>query len=211
MDRVRVYLLDDHEIVRRGLRDVLEVDGGVSIVGESGDAAVAILEIVGLCPDVAVLDVRLPVSSGIEVCRELHSTAPRVRALMLTSYDDDQALFSAIMAGAAGYLLKSISGPDMLAAIRHVAQGESLIDPALTARVLEKVVYGPVAPPALSSLSDQERVVLSLVAEGLTNHQIANRMHLADKTVKNYVSNVLAKLGLQSRTQAAVLASRAPG
>lgn len=211
MDPVRVYLLDDHEIVRRGLRDVLEVDDGVRVVGESGDAAVAIREIPGLCPDVAVLDVRLPVSSGIEVCRELHSIAPRVRALMLTSYDDDQALFSAIMAGAAGYLLKSISGQDMLAAIRHVAQGESLIDPALTARVLENVVYGPVAPPVLSSLSDQERVVLSLVAEGLTNHQIANRMHLADKTVKNYVSNVLAKLGLQSRTQAAVLASRRPG
>lgn len=211
MDPVRVYLLDDHEIVRRGLRDVLEVGGTVDVVGESGTASVALQEIVDLRPDVAVLDVRLPTSSGIEVCRELHSSAPTVRALMLTSYDDDQALFAAIMAGAAGYLLKSISGQDMLTAIRRVALGQSLIDPALTSRVLERVVCGPAATPALTSLSDQERAVLSLVAEGLTNHQIASRMHLADKTVKNYVSNVLAKLGLQSRTQAAVLATRSPG
>lgn len=209
MDPVRVYLLDDHEIVRRGLRDVLEAGGTVEVVGESGSADVALSEIVALLPDVAVLDVRLSQSSGIEVCRELRSRAPSVRALMLTSYDDDQALFAAIMAGASGYLLKSIAGADMVSAIRQVTEGRSLIDPALVATVLEQVKHGPSRGPALGALSEQENVVLDLVAEGLTNRQIASRMHLSDKTVKNYVSNLLSKLGLQSRTQAAVLATKA--
>lgn len=209
MDPIRVYLLDDHEIVRRGLRDVLEVDGTVEVVGESGSAAQALREIVRLAPDVAVLDVRLAESSGIEVCRELHSHAPAVRALMLTSYDDDQALFAAIMAGAAGYLLKSITGSDMVRAIDRVARGQCLIDPALVATVLEQIRHGPARGPALAVLSEQENTVLDLVAEGLTNRQIASRMHLSDKTVKNYVSTVLSKLGLQSRTQAAVLATKA--
>lgn len=211
MEPIRVYLLDDHEIVRRGLRGVLEADGQVVVVGETGSAREAMRVLPSLAPDVAVLDVRLPDGSGIEVCRELHSSAPEVRSLILTSYDDDEALFAAIMAGACGYLLKVIAGSDVAEAVRRVAEGQSLIDPALTARVLERVRSGPDEEPALASLSEQERNVLTLIAEGLTNRQIASRMALSEKTVKNYVSSILMKLGLESRTQAAVLATKLQG
>lgn len=208
MEPIRVYLLDDHEIVRRGLKGVLEADGQVVVVGESGSAREAMRVLPSVAPDVAVLDVRLPDGSGIEVCRDLHSSAPQVRSLILTSYDDDEALFAAIMAGACGYLLKVIAGSDVVEAVRRVAGGQSLIDPALTARVLERVRLGPAAEPALASLSEQEHNVLTLIAEGLTNRQIASQMVLSEKTVKNYVSSVLTKLGLESRTQAAVLATK---
>ncbi|RXR24749.1 response regulator transcription factor [Oerskovia turbata] len=211
MEPIRVYLLDDHEIVRRGLKGVLEADGQVVVVGESGSAREATRVLPSLAPDVAVLDVRLPDGSGIEVCRELHSSAPEVRSLILTSYDDDEALFAAIMAGACGYLLKVIAGSDVVEAVRRVADGQSLIDPALTARVLERVRSGPSEEPALASLSEQEHNVLTLIAEGLTNRQIASQMVLSEKTVKNYVSSILMKLGLESRTQAAVLATKLQG
>ena len=208
MEPIRVYLLDDHEIVRRGLKGVLEADGQVVVVGESGSAREAMRVLPSLCPDVAVLDVRLPDGSGVEVCRDLHSSAPKVRSLILTSYDDGEALFAAIMAGASGYLLKVIAGSDVVDAVRRVADGQSLIDPALTARVLERVRSGPVEEPALASLSEQEHNVLTLIAEGMTNRQIASQMVLSEKTVKNYVSSILTKLGLESRTQAAVLATK---
>ncbi|MFJ4108003.1 response regulator [Oerskovia enterophila] len=208
MEPIRVYLLDDHEIVRRGLKGVLEADGQVVVVGESGSAREAMRVLPSLCPDVAVLDVRLPDGSGVEVCRDLHSSAPKVRSLILTSYDDDEALFAAIMAGASGYLLKVIAGSDVVDAVRRVADGQSLIDPALTARVLERVRSGPVEEPALAALSEQEHNVLTLIAEGMTNRQIASQMVLSEKTVKNYVSSILTKLGLESRTQAAVLATK---
>jgi len=206
-----VYLLDDHELVRRGLRGLFESEEGFDIVGESGSAREALGQIPRCRPDVALLDVRLQDGSGIEVCRGLHSAMPELRALMLTSYDDDEALFSAIMAGASGYLLKVITGSDVVDAVRRVAAGQSLIDPALTSRVLERLRAGPAEAPALAALSDQERKVLTLIAEGMTNRQIGSRMHLSEKTVKNYVSNILTKLDLESRTQAAVLATRLLG
>lgn len=208
MTRIGVYLLDDHEIVRRGLRGLLEEEGDIDVVGEARTARSALREIPSLQPDVAVLDVRLPDGSGIEVCRELRSTAPEVRALILTSYDDDEALFAAIMAGASGYLLKVIAGSDVVSAVRRVHAGQSLIDPALMSRVLERLRRGTDHEPALASLSEQEHRVLLLVAEGQTNRQIASHMFLSEKTVKNYVSSILTKLGLESRTQAAVLATK---
>ncbi|MFD6178278.1 MULTISPECIES: response regulator [unclassified Isoptericola] len=211
MGPVRVYLLDDHELVRRGLEGLFEAEGGFEVVGESGSAREALQQIPRCRPDVALLDVRLQDGSGIEVCRELHSTMPELRALMLTSYDDDEALFSAIMAGASGYLLKVITGSDVIDAVRRVAAGQSLIDPALTSRVLERLRAGPAEAPALAALSDQEHKVLTLIAEGMTNRQIGARMFLSEKTVKNYVSNILTKLDLESRTQAAVLATRLLG
>ncbi|MEP7765415.1 response regulator transcription factor [Sanguibacter sp. 25GB23B1] len=208
MARIGVYLLDDHEIVRRGLRGLLEEEGDIEVVGESRTARAALHEIPALRPDVAVLDVRLPDGSGIEVCRELRSTVPEVHALILTSYDDDEALFAAIMAGASGYLLKVIAGSDVVSAVRRVHAGQSLIDPALTSRVLERLRRGADHEPVLASLSEQEHRVLMLVAEGQTNRQIASHMFLSEKTVKNYVSSILTKLGLESRTQAAVLATK---
>ncbi|MDF9878267.1 response regulator [Cellulosimicrobium cellulans] len=211
MEQVRVYLLDDHEVVRRGLKGLLVTEDGLEVVGESGTARTALQEIPRLRPDVAVLDVRLPDGSGIEVCRELHAAAPDVRSLILTSYDDDEALFSAIMAGASGYLLKVITGSDVVDALRRVAAGQSLIDPALTSRVLERLRAGPVQEPALAALSEQELNVLTAIAEGLTNRQIASKLFLSEKTVKNYVSNILTKLDLESRTQAAVLATKLLG
>lgn len=211
MEPIRVYLLDDHEVVRRGLRGLLEADQQIEVVGEAGSARQASRELASLRPDVAVLDVRLPDGSGIEVCRDLHSSAPDVRSLILTSYDDDEALFAAIMAGASGYLLKVIAGSDVVEAVRRVADGQSLIDPALTSRVLERVRSGPAEEPALAALSEQEHNVLTLIAEGLTNRQIAAQMFLSEKTVKNYVSSILTKLGLESRTQAAVLATKLQG
>jgi DNA-binding NarL/FixJ family response regulator len=205
---IRVYLLDDHEVVRQGLRALLESSGDIQVVGESGSAVDATNRIPALRPDVAVLDGRLPDGSGIEVCRAVRAVDPTIRALILTSYDDDEALFAAIMAGAAGYVLKEIRGTDLVRAVRQVAAGNSLIDPALTARVLDRVRNPPETAPELSSLTDQELKILGHIAEGLTNRQIGEEMFLAEKTVKNYVSSILAKLGLERRTQAAVLASR---
>jgi two-component system response regulator DevR len=208
-DRViRVYLLDDHEVVRRGLRDLLEADGDILVVGESASAGEAARRIPALRPDVAVLDSRLPDGSGIDVCREVRSRDPRIGVLILTSFDDDRALFSAIMAGAAGYVLKQIKGNALLDAVRRVAVGQSLLDPAVTERVLDRLREGPHEDERLAGLTKQERRTLTLVAEGLPNRQIAERMHLTEKTVKNYVSRMLNKLGLERRTQAAVLAAK---
>ena len=205
---IRVFLLDDHEVVRRGLHDLLESEGDIEVVGESGSVKEAIARIPALRPDVAVLDGRLPDGSGIDVCREVRSIDPNIKALILTSYDDDEALFAAILAGAAGYVLKQIGSSDLIEGVRRVAAGQSLIDPALTARVLERVRKGPEVNEELAALTDQERKILALIAEGLTNRQIGERLFLAEKTVKNYVSSILAKLGLERRTQAAVLAAK---
>jgi DNA-binding NarL/FixJ family response regulator len=202
----RVFLLDDHEIVRRGLRELLEQEDDLEIVGEAGTAEEALGRIPPTRPDVALLDVRLPDGDGIEVCREVRSRHPEIRCLMLTSFADDEALFSAIMAGASGYLLKQVKGTDLVDAIRRVGRGESLLDPALTARVLERLRTPP--EDELAALTDQERRVLDLIAEGLTNRQIGERMFLAEKTVKNYVSNLLAKLGMHRRSEAAAFAAR---
>ena len=206
--KIRVYLLDDHEVVRQGLRALRESAGDFEIVGESGSAVDAAHRIPALRPDVAVLDARLPDGSGIEVCREVRAVDPSIGALILTSYDDDEALFAAIMAGAAGYVLKEIKGSDLVTAIRQVAAGNSLIDPTLTTRVLERVRHPQVLAPELAELTEQELKLLGFIAEGMTNRQIGEQMFLAEKTVKNYVSSILSKLGLERRTQAAVLASK---
>jgi two-component system, NarL family, response regulator DevR len=205
---IRVFLLDDHEVVRQGLRALLESQGDIVVVGESGLAQEAAARIPALRPDVAVLDARLPDGTGIEVCRTVRAVDPAIKALILTSYDDDEALFAAIMAGAAGYVLKEITGQDLIGAVHQVAAGNSLIDPALTARVLDRVRNGPGIAPELAELTEQELKLLALIAEGLTNRQIGERMFLAEKTVKNYVSSLLSKLGLQRRTQAAVFATK---
>jgi two-component system response regulator DevR len=205
---IRVFLLDDHEIVRRGLRELLEAEEDLVVVGEAGTAEEALARAPALRPDVAVLDVRLPDGDGVEVCREIRSRRPESRCLMLTSFSDDEALFSAILAGAAGYVLKQIRGTDLVEAIRHVARGESLLDAAVTARVMERLRSPAPANPELESLTDQERRILDLIAEGLTNRQIGERMYLAEKTVKNYVSNVLMKLGMSRRSEAAAYAAR---
>jgi DNA-binding NarL/FixJ family response regulator len=210
VEPIRVFLLDDHEVVRRGLKDLLEADGDIVVVGESGLALEAARRIPALRPHVAVLDGRLPDGSGIDVCREVRSAHPEIAALILTSYDDDEALFSAIMAGAAGYVLKQIRGNDLVDAVRRVAAGQSLLDPAVTARVLDRLRAGPEEDKALAPLTDQERRILELIGEGLTNRQIAERMFLAEKTVKNYVSSLLGKLGMERRTQAAVFAVKHP-
>lgn len=207
-EKIRVYLLDDHEVVRQGLRFLLEGAGDIEVVGESGSAEDATNRIPALRPDVAVLDARLPDGSGIEVCRSVRAVDPTIQALILTSYDDDEALFAAIMAGAAGYVLKEIRGSDLISAVRQVASGNSLIDPSLTSRVLERVRNGPATAPELAELTEQELKLLAFIAEGLTNRQIGEKMFLAEKTVKNYVSSILAKLGLERRTQAAVLAAK---
>jgi two-component system, NarL family, response regulator DevR len=209
-DTIRVFLLDDHEIVRRGLKDLLEADGDIEVVGESGLAQEATRRIPALRPHVAVLDGRLPDGSGIDVCRDVRSLHPEIAALILTSYDDDEALFAAIMAGAAGYVLKQIRGNDLVDAVRRVAAGQSLLDPAVTAQVLERLRTGPPQDKALAPLTDQERKILELIGEGLTNRQIGERMFLAEKTVKNYVSSLLSKLGMQRRTQAAIFATKHP-
>src|SRR5690349_21887189 len=180
----------------------------MEVVGESGSAVEAEHRIPALRPDVAVLDARLPDGSGIDVCRAIRSVDPTIQALILTSFDDDEALFAAIMAGAAGYVLKQIRGSDLVDSVRRVAAGQSLLDPAVTARVLERVRKGPELDPALAPLTEQERRVLALIGEGMTNRQIAETMFLAEKTVKNYVSSLLAKLGLQRRTQAALFSAR---
>jgi len=208
---IRVFLLDDHEVVRRGIADLLTAEGDIEIVGESGSAVDATHRIPALRPNIAVLDARLPDGNGIDVCRDVRAVDPSIQGLILTSYEDDEALFAAIMAGAAGYVLKQIRGTDLVDAVRRVAAGQSLLDPAVTARVLERIRSGSDQPGELKSLTDQERRILEYIAQGLTNHEIAQKMFLADKTVKNYVSSVLAKLGLERRTQAAVLATRLLG
>ncbi|QSB16886.1 response regulator transcription factor [Natronosporangium hydrolyticum] len=208
---IRVFLLDDHEVVRRGLCELLQADGDIEVVGEAGTTAEAVRRIPALKPDVAILDARLPDGSGIDVCREIRSVDPSIKGLILTSYEDDEALFAAIMAGAAGYVLKQIRGTDLLDTVRRVAAGQSLLDPAVTQRVLERIRHGEAAPPELQSLTEQERRILGHIADGLTNREIAAKMYLAEKTVKNYVSSLLSKLGLERRTQAAVLAAKLLG
>ena len=205
---IRVFLLDDHEIVRRGIRELLESEGDITVVGESGLAQEAARRIPALRPDVAILDGRLPDGSGIDVCREVRSRDPRIAALILTSYDDDEALFSAIMAGAAGYILKQVRGNDLVDTVRRVAAGQSMLDPAVTAQVLERLRSGPKVNPLVEQLTGQEQRILELIGEGKTNRQIAEEMFLAEKTIKNYVSSLLAKLGLESRTQAAIFATK---
>ncbi|MEU7755538.1 response regulator transcription factor [Micromonospora sp. NPDC049101] len=208
---IRVFLLDDHEVVRRGLADLLHAAGDIEVVGESGLAREATARIPALRPDVAILDARLPDGSGIDVCRDVRAVDSSIRGLILTSYEDDEALFAAIMAGADGYVLKQIRGTDLVDAVRRVAAGQSLLDPAVTQRVLERIRNGVEQPRELETLTEQERRILEYVAEGLTNREIAGRMSLAEKTVKNYMSSLLAKLGLERRTQAAVLATRLLG
>ncbi|HUE06979.1 MAG TPA: response regulator transcription factor [Acidimicrobiales bacterium] len=205
---IGVFLLDDHEVVRTGLRALLEACDDIEVVGEADTVAEALIRIPAVEPNVAILDVRLPDGSGVEVCREVRSTSPDIACVMLTSYADDEALIASIMAGAAGYVLKQVGSLDLLDTIRRAGAGESLLDPALTDRVLERLREGPKTDPRLASLTPQERKILDLIAEGYTNRQIAENMFLAEKTVKNYVSNLLAKLGMERRTQAATFAAR---
>ena len=205
---VRVFLLDDHEVVRRGIRDLLEAEDDLEVVGEAGTAEEAIGRILATSPDVCVLDVRLPDGTGIEVCREVRERRPELACLMLTSFSDDEALLEAVLAGAAGYLLKQVRGSDLVDAIRRVAAGQSLLDPAVTATLLRRIRDGTGEDQRLGMLTEQERKVLHLLAEGRTNRQIADELFLAEKTVKNYVSNLLAKLGMSRRTEAAVWAAR---
>jgi DNA-binding NarL/FixJ family response regulator len=209
---VRVFLLDDHELVRRGVRDMLWTEVDIVVVGEASSAVEAMARIPESRPDVAVLDVRLGDEAGgrggIEVCREIRSAHPEVACVMLTSFADDEALFASILAGAAGYVLKQIRGGDLVAAIRRVAAGESLLDPAVTARVLDRLRHPPTTDDPLAMLTPQERRILDLIAEGKTNRQIGEAMFLAEKTVKNYVSNLLAKLGMARRSEAAAYAAR---
>jgi DNA-binding NarL/FixJ family response regulator len=208
MGTIRVFLLDDHEIVRRGLADLIGLQADLEVVGEAGTAAEAMTRITASQPDVAVFDVRLPDGSGVEVCREVRSLFPNIHVLMLTSYSDDEALFNAIMAGASGYVLKEIRGSDLVTAIRQVAAGNSLLDPSLTERVLERLRNGNKEHDELAGLNEQEKTILNLIGEGMTNRQIGEQMHLAEKTIKNYVSGLLAKLGMERRTQAAAYVAR---
>ena len=204
---VTAFLMDDHEVVRQGVRALLESTGDIVVVGEAANATEAVARIPVLRPDVAILDVRVPDGNGIEVCREVRSRVG-TNCLMLTSYSDDEALFEAIMAGAAGYVLKQVRGTELLTAVKRVAAGESLLDPAITARVLSRLRSQTDEDPRLARLTPQERRILHLIADGMTNRQIAHEMYLAEKTIKNYVSNLLAKLGMERRTEAAVFATR---
>ncbi|MCX4747610.1 response regulator transcription factor [Kitasatospora sp. NBC_01287] len=207
--RIRVFLLDDHEVVRRGVHELLSDEPDIEVVGEAGTAAEALTRIPAVAPDVAVLDVRLPDGNGVEVCREIRSQHPGVRCLMLTSFSDDEALFDSIMAGASGYVLKAIRGSDLLSAVRDVAAGKSLLDPAATSRVLERLRgEDGKEDEKLAQLTKQERRILDLIGEGMTNRQIGGELHLAEKTVKNYVSSLLAKMGMARRTQAAAYVAR---
>lgn len=208
MEPIRIFLLDDHEVVRRGVADLLEVEADLAVVGEAGSVTEAMVRIPATRPDVAVLDVRLPDGSGVEACRELRDRTPETVFLILTAYADDEALFEAIMAGASGYVVKDIHGNDLVDAIRKVASGKNLLDPALTPQVLERIRSGRKGDDRLTALSDQELRILELIGEGMTNRQIGDRLHLAEKTVKNYVSSLLAKLGMERRTQAAAFVTR---
>lgn len=202
---IRVFLVDDHELARRGIAGLLEAESDIEVIGEAGTVAQARSRILATRPDVAVLDVRLPDGSGIDVCRDIRSADPNIQCLMLTAYDDDEAIYAAVIAGAAGYVLKDIRGARLVDSVRRVAEGKNLLDPALTARVVERMRGGAGGDPRLVSLSGRERQIMALIADGLTNREIGLRLSLAEKTVKNYVSGLLSKLGLQRRTQAAVL------
>ncbi|MEV6113126.1 response regulator transcription factor [Streptomyces sp. NPDC052109] len=208
---IRVFLLDDHEVVRRGLADLLDAEPDISVVGDADTAEHALARGPALRPHVAVLDVRLPDGDGISVCRELRSRMPELACLMLTSFDDEDALLDAIMAGASGYVLKQIKGSDLVSAVRTVASGQSMLDPATTARLMRSLRTDPAEtrslPPELAALSPRERDILALIGDGLTNREIGKRLYLSEKTVKNHISRMLAKLGVQRRVQAAVLAS----
>jgi two-component system, NarL family, response regulator DevR len=206
---VRVFLLDDHEVVRQGIAAMLETQPDFAVVGEASTAAEALGKVPALRPDVAVLDIRLPDGDGVQVCRDLRAQLPELACLMLTSYADDEALFESVMAGAAGYVLKEVRGGDLLRAIRVVASGGSLLDPTATQQLLNRLRNTNTSTPAdpLRELTDQEKRVLELIGQGMTNRQIGQELYLAEKTVKNYVSSLLAKLGMQRRTQAAVLAT----
>lgn len=210
-DPIRVFLVDDHEVVRRGVASLLEDEDDLTVVGEAGTAEQALSRISAVKPDVAVLDVRLPDGSGVEVCREVRSAHPEIACLMLTSFADDDALFEAVMAGASGYVLKQIHGSDLVGAVRTVAAGGSLLDPRSTGRMLDRLRQNGGRPDPLAALTPQERQILDLIGEGLTNRQIGERLFLAEKTVKNYVSALLSKLDLKRRTQAAVLVAELRG
>jgi two-component system response regulator DevR len=205
---IRVFLLDDHEIVRRGVAELLNAESDMQVVGEAGTVAEAVRRIPAVQPDVAILDGRLPDGSGIEVCREIRAAHPEIRCLILTSYDDDEAIFAAVLAGASGYVLKQIRAAHLLDAIRQVAAGRSLLDPEVTEALLRRIRGGTKADPRIESLNDQERRILDLITEGLTNREIGERLFLAEKTVKNNVSVLLAKLGMQRRTQVAALGAQ---
>jgi two-component system, NarL family, response regulator DevR len=205
---IRVFLLDDHDLVREGIRSLLESDDEIEVVGEAGTAADALTRVPLAKPDVAILDVRLEEGDGIEVCRELRSAMPDLACLMLTSFADDEALYSSVMAGAAGYVLKQIKTRDLIQDVKKVAAGESLMDPRAVAKVVERIANPPKTDPALASLSRQERRILDLIAEGMTNRQIAEAMFLSENTVKNYVTGLLRKLNMSSRTEAAIFATK---
>ncbi|MCG6494187.1 response regulator transcription factor [Kitasatospora sp. A2-31] len=208
---VRVFLLDDHEVVRRGVRDLLEAEPDIEVAGEAATCAQALARVPALRPDVAILDVRLPDGDGVTVCRELRDRLPGLACLMLTSFDDDDALLDAIMAGAAGYVLKQVKGADLVSAVRTVASGQSMLDPATTRKLMESLRHHEESETeaALAQLTPREREILALVGEGKTNRQIGQELYLAEKTVKNHVSRLLAKLGVERRLQAAVLAAHA--
>ncbi|MFE6409889.1 response regulator [Streptomyces sp. NPDC057837] len=208
---IRVFLLDDHEVVRRGVHDLLNDEPDITVVGEAANAEQALVRVPALRPDVAVLDVRLPDGDGVSVCRELRSQMPELSCLMLTSFDDEEALLDSIMAGASGYVLKQIQGSDLVSAVRTVAAGQSLLDPSATARLMARLRQPEPEPEpdALPGLTDREREILALIGEGLTNRQIGQRLYLAEKTVKNHISRLLAKLGVERRIQAAVIATQA--
>ncbi|MFR9725540.1 response regulator [Streptomyces sp. MS19] len=209
---IRVFLLDDHEVVRRGVHDLLDDEPDITVVGDAATVEQALTRVPALRPHVAVLDVRLPDGDGVTVCRELRSRVPDLACLMLTSFDDEEALLDSIMAGASGYVLKQIKGSDLVSAVRTVAAGQSLLDPSATARLMARLRAGDrpkEEPDALPGLTEREREILALVGEGLTNRQIGQRLFLAEKTVKNHISRLLAKLGVERRIQAAVIATRA--
>ncbi|UNZ15999.1 response regulator transcription factor [Streptomyces sp. 891-h] len=210
-DPIRVFLLDDHEVVRRGVHDLLGDERDITVVGEASTAEQALVRVPALRPQVAVLDVRLPDGDGVSVCRELRSRMPELACLMLTSFDDEEALLDSIMAGASGYVLKQIQGSDLVSAVRTVAAGQSLLDPSATTKLMSRLRGGnqQEEPEVLSGLSDREREILTLIGEGLTNRQIGQRLFLAEKTVKNHISRLLAKLGVERRIQAAVIATQA--
>jgi DNA-binding NarL/FixJ family response regulator len=209
---ITVFLLDDHEIVRRGVKDMLEAEGDITVIGEAGTASSALARIPALRPEVAVLDIRLPDGDGVSVCREIRSRMPEVACLMLTSFGDEDALLDAIMAGAAGYVLKQIRGSDLVGAVRTVATGQSMLDPRAASQLMARLRGQSAAKhDPLAGLTPQERRILELIGEGLTNRQIGERMFLAEKTVKNYISGLFAKLGMERRTQAAALAVRVFG
>ncbi|MFJ4677969.1 MULTISPECIES: response regulator [unclassified Kitasatospora] len=206
---IRVFLLDDHEVVRRGVHDLLDSEPDLQVVGEAGTVEQALARVPALRPDVAVLDMRLPDGDGVTVCRELRSRMPQLACLMLTSFDDEEALLDSIMAGAAGYVLKQISGTDLVTAIRTVASGRSMLDSGAATRLMARLRGDTPAPaPEFPHLTDREREILALIGEGLTNRQIGERVFLAEKTVKNHISRLLAKLGVERRVQAAVIATQ---